>query len=165
MNIIQNRRCARGLAAVLLSAGLVPVVARASTNQPVAASIAAAARTNAVPVPTVIPKSIFIMPTKPEEGIDPFFPNSMRVYTAGIIRTNHVSVVSAAARELRLKGISGSPGQWLAIVNNHTFAAGEQCELATTAGRVLVQCVAISADHATVQIGSERFELQLQGKP
>src|ERR1017187_7859978 len=68
------------------------------------------------------PKSIFVMPSKPQEGCDPFFPNSMRPYAEATVVINH----SAAVGSLELRGFSGDPSHHLVIINNHTFAEGDE---------------------------------------
>ena len=66
------------------------------------------------------------------------------------------------AVDLRLKAISGLPEHRLALINNHTFEAGEEGEIATTSGRMRIRCLEITQDSAVVQVGSERRELRLR---
>src|SRR5271154_39304 len=88
----------------------------------------AGVNTNSVPIET--PKSVFVMPNKPQDGRDPFFPNSMRPYEAAIVANRH----SAAIGSLELKGFSGDPLHRLVIINNHTFAEGDEQYVMTGAG-------------------------------
>jgi hypothetical protein len=61
--------------------------------------------------------------------------------------------------ELRLQGISGPPERRLAIINTRTFAAGEEEEVPTAAGRTRIRCLEINADSVVVLVGQQRREL------
>jgi hypothetical protein len=116
-----------------------------------------------VPAETAIPQSVFIVPTSPREGRDPFFPRSIRPY--GVPATNiKTNQKPAVAVELALKGISGTRERPLAIINNQTFAAGEENDVITGTLRVHIRCVEINAQTETViiQVGNERRELRLK---
>lgn len=105
-------------------------------------------------------QSVFVIPAKPPEGKDPFFPHSTRPYgTVAPAKNGQPTVVA----ELTLRGISGTPEHPLAIINNYTFAAGEEREVVTGDSRVRIRCLEInmSAGAVLVQIGSERRELRL----
>jgi hypothetical protein len=115
----------------------------------------AGVNTNSVPVET--PKSVFIMPSKPQEGRDPFFPNSMRPYEAAMAANRH----SAAVGSLELKGISGDPDHRLVIINNHTFAEGDEQDVITIAGRIKVRCLEIKPGSVVVEADGQRVELFL----
>lgn len=67
------------------------------------------------------------------------------------------------AVELKLKAISGLPEHRLALINNHTFEAGEEGEVVTTNGRMRIRCLEIHGESAVVQVGPERRELRLRG--
>jgi hypothetical protein len=116
------------------------------------------------PAPTEIPRSVFVVPRSPKEGRDPFFPQSTRfsgtTVTDPKTRTNQPPVVL----ELALKGISGTRERPLAIINNQTFAAGEENEVITGTRRVRIRCIAINAEAETViiEFGNERRELRLK---
>lgn len=111
---------------------------------------------------SVAPQSVFIMPKGRPEGVDPFFPRSLRPYGPVmpiVIDTNPAPVTVAV--ELRLKAISGLPEHRLALINNHTFEAGEDGEVLTTNGRIRIRCLEVHQDSAVVQVGPERRELHL----
>jgi hypothetical protein len=109
----------------------------------------------------VLVKSVFVVPTKPGEGKDPFFPKSTRLFPD--ISPKTVAAPARTARvELHLKGISGMPGHRLAIINNRTIAAGEETDVSTVKGPVRIHCLDINADSALVQIGDEKRELRLR---
>jgi hypothetical protein len=101
------------------------------------------------------------MPNTPQEGRDPFFPNSPRLFAASINKNVAIPVVTPKA-ELLLKGFSGPPDHRLAIINNRTFAAGESADVHTANGLVRVRCLEIKGDHASVLVGAERRELRLR---
>ena len=107
------------------------------------------------------PKSVFIIPSKPEEGRDPFFPNSLRPYEAAMAANRH----SAAVGSLELKGISGDPLHRLVIINNHTFAEGDEQDVITIAGRIKVRCLEIKPGSAIVEADGQRVELSLPRQP
>jgi hypothetical protein len=105
----------------------------------------------------------FIQPRNPQEGRDPFYPRSTYPYgpIASIdVPTNQGPAVVAV--ELKLKGISGLPPHKLAVINNHTFEAGEEAEVITTNGRMSIRCLEISENSATVQVGPERRVLRMR---
>jgi hypothetical protein len=136
----------------------------AETAKPLVAH-ARTARTAATPASTAapaLPLSTFVLPRKPTEGRDPFFPNSIRVYGEAAV-TNRSATVMV---DLVLKGISGTTEKPLAIINSTTFTAGESNEVILKNGRMRIQCVEINMATGTVllQIGSERRELRLGQK-
>ena len=110
------------------------------------------------------PQSVFVIPKKPTEGKDPFFPNATRVYNSDpeVKLKGPVTMVA----DLSLKGISGTAAEPLAIINTTTFTTGEDNDVITTAGRMRVRCVEINMVKGTVlvQVGGERRELRLQSK-
>lgn len=124
----------------------------------------------ATPPPTeelLIPQSIFVMPTSPQEGRDPFFPRSNRPYmSAAVLHTNVAPVVGSAPAptpaDLHLKGVSGTAARPLAIINNRTFAVGEQGDVPTPTGRLRIRVVEIRRDgHVVVQTSSDIVVLSL----
>jgi hypothetical protein len=126
---------------LLASGGVWPSLAGANTNS----------------VPAEAPKSFFLMPAKPQEGRDPFFPNSTRPYEAAMVANRH----SAAVASLELKGFSGDPSHRLVIINNHTFAEGDEQTVITSAGRIQVRCIEIKPGSAIIEADGQRVELSL----
>jgi len=110
-------------------------------------------------------QSVFVSnPKGPQDGVDPFFPRSKRPYfgtPVPIVAPTNPEPVQVAV-DLKLKAISGLPEHRLALINNHTFEAGEEGEIATTTGRMRIRCLEITQDSAVVQVGSERRELRLR---
>jgi hypothetical protein len=50
----------------------------------------------------------------------------------------------------------------LALINNHTFEAGEEAEVTTITGRILVRCLQIREESVLIQVGPERRELRMR---
>jgi hypothetical protein len=121
---------------------------------------AVAVSTSSVPIHSEapVPKSIFVVPKDPSQGRDPFFPNF--VSTANGVK----GLKAAAPRHVYLfyKGFSNLDGRLLAIINNHSFAVGEEAEVTAGATRVRVRCLAIGSDRVLVELGGEKQELQLR---
>ena len=115
---------------------------------------------NKVPPPPAQTRSVFIIPTNPKEGRDPFFPESTRVFDqmATASRTNQAVVLPP----LTVLGISGTPGNLLAIINNHTFAAGDEGDVLTAAGnKVHIRCVAVGENHVNVLVNGQNIRLNM----
>jgi hypothetical protein len=109
---------------------------------------------------TVVPQSIYSLPSKPGQARDPFYPSRViEVETAKAQPTNsHPSSVGC----LVLKGLSGAPSNPLAMINGRTMARGEDAEINTDCGRLLVHCVDITTNSAIVEVEGERRELRLR---
>ena len=118
---------------------------------------AAPVRTNALPAQVEIPKSVFVIPTTPQEGKDPFFPLSKRLFASPVVKTNGHPAPPAIV-ELKLNGISGTADHRLAIVNNRTFEVGEEGAVPTPSGHVTIRCLEIKPDSVRVLVnGQERI--------
>ena len=132
-----------------------------------AADLVASPATNAAVVsakaPVVVPKSVFVDDV--QSGRDPFFPNSARRLDSAITTasTNVVAPVSLLG-QLALKGISGTKGQLLAIINNATVAVGEVAEVKVGARTVKVRCREIRDHSVLIELegGGETKELKLR---
>jgi len=118
--------------------------------------------TNTTATNAPVAQSVFIMPKAKQEGVDPFFPRSNRPYFGTPVPVVPTPEPVAVAVELKLKAISGLPEHRLALINNHTFEAGEEGEVVTTTGRMRIRCLEITQDSAVVQVGAERRELHLR---
>ena len=145
-----------------LAVALIIVVVRANAAQaPAPASSNAQASTKAAPAQPEIPVSVFINPGSPQQGRDPFFPQSTRqkpVIT--ILQTNIAPAVAIA--ELELKGISGAADHRLAIINNRTFEIGEEGTVLTNVGRVRVTCREITENSVRVLLNGVERTLTLR---
>jgi hypothetical protein len=151
--------------AVLLS-GAIQAAGNGHTPAPqpqgVATNTPAAANAPAL----TIPISVFVLPGKPEEGKDPFFPRSLRPYATVVIKTTNTEPVvvppTPVAVEVHLDGISGTPERRLAIINYHTFEAGEEADLPARSFRVHIRCLEVKADSVVIQVAGERRVLRLR---
>jgi hypothetical protein len=98
--------------------------------------------------------SVFVVPSNVHEGRDPFFPESGRVYEA-----NAPSGRKVEATSLVLKGFSGTPGHRYVIINNHTFAVGDEGDVLTASGRAHIRCLEIRSDAVVVEINGQRHTI------
>ena len=108
-------------------------------------------------------QSVFIQPTSPAEGRDPFYPESTRAIesaAAAASSQNHTVDLTS----LKVPGISGTPGHFLAIINTHTFAVGEEGDLKTTGGLVHIRCLAIQPDSVMVEINGQVHRIPVESQ-
>jgi len=145
-------------AAALLSLAFASLATQTRPNAPAKTSPPV---TNSVPAELQIPKSVFLIPATPQEGKDPFFPRSMRLFASGVVVKTNVQP-AAPSIELRLNGISGTADHHLAIINNQTFEANEEGEVPTNSGHAHIRCLEIKADSVLVQVGGEQRALHLR---
>jgi hypothetical protein len=145
------------LGALWLVAALLSVAAFAATAAPAGQTPAA---TNATPAEPEPPKSLFRIPGSAQEGRDPFFPQSALRKPAPIAFTN----APVAIVELELKGISGSAGRRLAIINNRTFEPGEEGTVLSNVGRVRLICKEITTDSVRVNVNGQDRILTLRSR-
>jgi hypothetical protein len=98
-------------------------------------------------------KSAFVMPGSPKDGRDPFFPNSTRPYESSPSAKN---VDNALLHTLKIGSImDGGVGRVFAVINNHTFAPGEEGSVIADDGqRINIRCLDINASAGTVTIES-----------
>ncbi len=113
--------------------------------------------------PAAPPKSVFILPTKPEEGRDPFFPNSTRPYQeAQALHPVNVPVVPTLKVETILVN---QDGKAFAVINDQTFAAGDEGDVITQTGRrVHLRCLAIDPRKNTVTVETGGVQVTLNYK-
>lgn len=111
-----------------------------------------------------IQKSVFVYPKNPAQGRDPFFTASTRVY-----EDNSNSQSSGPSlSDLTLKSVIGTPPNVLAVINNHTFAPGDDGDVITKSGRRMhIHCVDINpkAMTATVEAGGTTVTLNFSKIP
>ena len=134
--------------AAWLSAALVTVL-------PVAAAPPAAAPAAQPAPPEVVSRSVFVIPKNRNEGRDPFFPTSTRMYEATTSKNPVVGDLTA----LVLKGISGPADHRLAIINNHTFGVGDEGDVLTPHSRIHIRLVEVKTNSVVVESGGQRHEL------
>lgn len=123
-----------------------------------------AAPTNATTeATTALLRSEFKAPKTPQEGRDPFFPNSMRVYGLGTVPVAKTNVVKAAAPpQLVLKALAGTGERRFATINNRVFGAGEEGEVNAAGSRVKLRCLEIHEDMVLVEAGGVRQQLRMR---
>jgi len=136
-----------GLATLACGGDTKPASGSASNNVAVAA------------VPEIeIPQSIFIIPSSPREGRNPFFPLS----TAATPPPTTRPTATVDVAMLSLNGLT-SPPRRTAIINGYTFEPGEEHEVRIPGGgREPIKCIEIKDDSATVLIRGQRRELRLR---
>ena len=101
--------------------------------------------------------SVFEIPSSLKEGHDPFFPNSTRfIKRAPTPKPVEGPVV------LEFKGVSGTADRPLAIINNRTFAVGEEQDVTTANGKVKVMCLEIDGLKVKVRAQGTTQELLLR---
>ncbi len=101
--------------------------------------------------------SVFEIPNSLKEGHDPFFPNSTRfIKRAPTPKPVEGPVV------LEFKGVSGTADRPLAIINNRTFAVGEEQDVTTANGKVKVMCLEIDGLKVKVRAQGATQELLLR---
>ena len=111
-----------------------------------------------------IKPSVFVSPTAPPVGRDPFFPSSKRVFVGD--PKNPVSGPSLA--DLTLKSILGTPPRVFAVINNHTFGPGDDGDITTKSGqRLHVRCVDINPKAGTATVAADGMSevLHLASEP
>jgi hypothetical protein len=122
-----------------------------------------AATLNAKTAPTAPPaatRSVFVVPTSSKDGRDPFYPESIRTVEQAPVG-GHTTVDTTA---LKVPGISGTPGHFLAIINNHTFAVGDEGDVMTTSGRVHLRCIEIDPDVVVVEINGHLHRINVEAQ-
>jgi len=107
------------------------------------------------------PHSAFTIPADTKEGRDPFFPDSTRPYEAAAAANPKVADVTS----LVLKGFSGSLNNRLVIINNHTFAAGDEGDVITPVGRIHLTCIEVKTNSVVIEVGGQRHELFYANQP
>ena len=104
-------------------------------------------------------RSVFLMPANTREGRDPFYPESTRPYEAAVAATHTIEV-----NAFSIKGISIQNGHAMAIINNHTFAVGDEGSVRTPSGEVHLRCVEIRAGVVVIEVNGTRRELSIATK-
>ena len=114
------------------------------------------------PVAKEIPhRSTFVMPANPNEGHDPFFPDSLRPYESAVVNNNHAVEITS----LIFKGVTGPPDHRLVVINNHSFGSGDEGDVTTSQGRLHIRCVEIRADSVVIESGGQRVILNFSTNP
>lgn len=114
------------------------------------------------PVKTKVIKSVFTIPSNSREGRDPFFPNSLRPYEiAAAAQPQKAGDLSS----LVIKGFSGELTNRLVIINNHTFAEGDEGDVITSTTQIHLRCIKIKTHSVIIEVGGQRHELFYSNSP
>jgi len=145
-----NRQCLNGLWAAwyLCAVAVVMPAVAGDTNQPPAA------------IPSA-PLSVFKQPITPKEGRDPFFPNSMRMFASLVVPPSKTKDLSS----LVIRGKSGTSDRPLVIINDVTFAEGDDRDVITPDGRINIHCYKILGDVVVVEANGQQHQLRVNLKP
>ena len=137
---------------------LAGAIAGGRAASPQDAALQPRAATNTAPAEPKVPKSVFIVPTSPKEGRDPFYPNSSRLFAAAVTGNSNAAPPQVA---LLLSGISIRGEQRLAIINNRSFGVGEEGDVTVPGGKLKIRCVEIRENSVLIEAGGEPRELRL----
>ncbi len=124
-------------------------------------SVAAGETVAPVAATNSISHSTFKQPASPKEGRDPFFPNSSRLFASAVIPAAESKDLSS----LFIRGKSGTLDRPLVIINDVTFAVGDERDVITPQGRIRIHCIKIIGDLAVIEAFGQRHQLRFETKP
>ena len=113
--------------------------------------------------PPAVVRSVFT--DDPNVGKDPFFPRSVRRHpSVDVASVTNAPPPSTLFGQLTLKGISGTKGQRLALINSSTLGVGERAEIRAGAQLVKILCREIRDSSVLIELvgGTEVRELKLR---
>lgn len=115
-----------------------------------------AAETNRPPAAVVFPKSVFV---DDANGKDPFFPNRQR----GVVPRPSPDPAPKEPdwKALQLRGITGVGDQRFALINNLTFAKGEEGEVKVKNGKIKIRVLEVKERSVIVQIDGRTDQKEL----
>jgi len=147
-----------GASLLLVVALLSPAALQASSKDGPAKAGRPSAAIYSVPE-IAFPQSVFVVPSQPSEGRNPFFPQSATVTVAAVRVTPQNPVESFS---FLLNGIT-SPPKRTAMINGRTFEPGEEGEVRLpNGGKILIKCLEIKADSAVIDVSGQRRELHMR---
>ena len=140
---------------------------RACGAQAKARTTASSTVTNAVrtAAPAEIPKSVFVVSANPRELRNPFFPS---VYTPPTPSPQPTPSGAKPAPQVDttrfvLNGITPNGPKRTAMINSHTFEAGETGEVKLANGeKVLIKCEEIRSESVVIVADGQRRELKFR---
>lgn len=117
------------------------------------------AETNRAPAEVVFPKSVFV---DDSNGKDPFFPTRNRGPVVVVTKTASASK-EPNWKALQLRGITGSGEQKFALINNLTFAKGEEGDVKVVNSKVKIKVLEIKEKSVVISVEglSDQKELLL----
>ena len=127
-----------------------------------AAQAPAPSATNSPAIKAEIPQSVFVIPSSPKEGRNPFFPGS--VAAAAEVQTPSKNGAAIEPAAFVLNGIT-SPPKRMAMINGRSFETGETGDVKLPNGqRITIRCLEIHDDRVVIMIAGQKRELQLRSK-
>ena len=120
------------------------------------------AETNRVPADVVFPKSAFV---DDPNGKDPFFPTRNRGPVAVVAKPTTLSK-EPNWKALQLRGITGSGDQKFALINNLTFAKGEEGDVKVVNSKIKIKVLEIREKSVVISVEglSDQKELLLRDR-
>jgi hypothetical protein len=96
------------------------------------------------------------------KGRDPFFPNSTR-RTPKSVQPQNVDQPVHVDPVIKLQGVMGGPGRWLAAFNNnYILKEGEEADVKVPAGKVHIRVIEIGEDYAIITVEGEPGQKRLE---
>ena len=119
-------------------------------------AVCRAAETNRQPATVVFPKSIFV---DDPNGKDPFFPNRQR----GVVVRQPTDPAPKEPdwKALQLRGITGVGDQRFALINNLTFAKGEEGDVKVKNGKIKIRVLEVKERSVIIQIDGRTDQKEL----
>jgi len=148
----RTRQSKTWLTSALLVAGCAWHVTFAAPSEKTAAATTPTAKAHPL-LAVVVPESHFV--SEPSVGKDPFFPDSTRRLPSLPITQKAVVTEVNRASLLTLRGVSGPEQRRIALINNLTFAPGEEGTVRTSAGLLKIRVVSIADKAVTVLIDGD----------
>ena len=99
-------------------------------------------------------------PPPANKGRDPFNPDSTSRNPAAVV-PQPTAPTAPVAPVLKLYGITGSPGRWLAHINNQFLTLTDPAPVKVPGGTVTVKIVEIGEDYADVTINGSAAQNQI----
>jgi hypothetical protein len=126
-----------------------PAARKSIAGAPAAANTTAGSRINlAAEFISVFDDS----PPPGNKGRDPFNPNSHLRDPAPPPAPRPGSPAGPSDPQLKLLGVVGSPGRWLAAINNQILATKEEASIRVPGGSVRLQVLEIGSNYADVML-------------
>jgi hypothetical protein len=107
-------------------------------------------------------------PPPGNKGRDPFNPDSTSRNPAAPLPAQTGSPAGPAEMQLKLQGVGGSPGRWVAVINNHILTAADPPELIRFpgGGTITLKVVNIGSNYADITVagtaGTKRLTLDTE---
>jgi hypothetical protein len=104
----------------------------------------------------VFPKSVFV---DDPSGKDPFFPNRQR----GVVPRQPTDPAPKEPdwKALQLRGITGVGDQRFALINNLTFAKGEEGDVKVKNGKIKIRVLEVKERSVVIQIDGRTDQKEL----